>query len=134
LHSEDSSGGDGNSSFRGLCPLHFVSSLRHPNIENVKAILSAHPEAAEQIDQRGWMPLHYCAYNGRDSKVMKLLIKSNVDACFVATKKGCFFLSFCVYTLLNILLNILLIILLNILLNILLIFFFRKASVAVGGL
>ncbi|RYH01761.1 hypothetical protein EON65_48175 [archaeon] len=49
----------------GLTPLHLLASLRHPNMQNCQLLLDKAPEAVRVPDHRGFMPLHYCAYNTR---------------------------------------------------------------------
>mmetsp|Transcript_33544 Transcript_33544/g.48666 ORF Transcript_33544/g.48666 Transcript_33544/m.48666 type:complete len:413 (+) Transcript_33544:12-1250(+) len=74
--------------YKGLLPLHFIVSLRHPAMENVNIIYDANPAAVTLHDQRGWLPMHWCAYNCRETVVMKKLIKTHDEACFMANKKG----------------------------------------------
>ena len=63
-------------------------SLRHPALVNVQTIYEANTEAVKLHDQRGWLPIHWCAYNCRETSVMKMLIREYDEACFMADKKG----------------------------------------------
>ena len=70
-------------------------SLRHPTLVNVQTIFEANTEAVKMHDQRGWLPIHWCAYNCRETSVMKMLIRQNDEGCFMANKKG--YTSMCMY-------------------------------------
>ena len=70
------------------CCMIIGRSLRHPSLTNVQTILEANPEAVKMHDQRGWLPIHWCAYNCRETAVMKALIRANDEGCFMANKKG----------------------------------------------
>eukprot|EP01031_Cornospumella_fuschlensis_P027481 gene27481-33186_t len=72
----------------GLTPLHLLASLQHPNMQNCQLLVEKAPEAVRVSDHRGFMPLHYCAYNTRSLEVCSLLVKLYPDACFEPTKKG----------------------------------------------
>lgn len=75
-------------SYRGLLPLHFAVSVQHPNVQNVKSLIAANDTALSLPDHRGWLPLHWCAYNCRDEDVTRILIRKYNDALFTANKKG----------------------------------------------
>lgn len=87
---EESKGSEGEATtdYNGLLPLHFVCSLKYPVLETVKCIMKGNPDAVAMADQRGWLPLHWAAFNGRNTDVIRLLIKAYPDGCFTATKKG----------------------------------------------
>lgn len=72
----------------GLPPLHLISSLRHPHLRTVQLILDKCPASALITDHRGFMPLHYCAYNTRSEEVCELLLNANPNAAFESTKRG----------------------------------------------
>lgn len=74
--------------YRGMLPLHFAVAVKHPILPNIRAIINALPEAVELPDHRGWLPLHWCAYNSRSSETLRLLVMKYQDACFIANKKG----------------------------------------------
>lgn len=74
--------------YRGLMPLHFAVSAQHPNILNIRALIEANHHALASPDHRGWLPLHWCAYNSRDAQVVRLIIKSNEDAVYQVNKRG----------------------------------------------
>lgn len=77
-----------NKKYLGLLPLHLACSLRHPNLQNIQLLARKAPEALRCPDHRGWLPIHWCAYNNRHSEVMQFLIQSNSDACYEVNKKG----------------------------------------------
>ena len=72
----------------GMIFLCLFRSLRHPALVNVQTIYEANPEVVKLHDQRGWLPIHWCAYNCRETSVMKMLIREYDEACFMANKKG----------------------------------------------
>lgn len=76
------------SDYMGLLPLHLACSLRHPNLQNVQLLVKRCPEALQMPDHRGWLPIHWCAFNNRHSEVMQFLIQSYPDACYEVNKKG----------------------------------------------
>mmetsp|Transcript_60391 Transcript_60391/g.118842 ORF Transcript_60391/g.118842 Transcript_60391/m.118842 type:complete len:404 (+) Transcript_60391:47-1258(+) len=75
-------------SYRGLLPLHLAVSVQHPHINNVRTLIKTNESVLELPDHRGWLPLHWCAYNCRDAAVLRLLIKSNEDAVYTVNKRG----------------------------------------------
>jgi ankyrin repeat protein len=78
----------GDQSYRGLLPLHFAVSVQHPNILNVRALIETNDKVLAMPDHRGWLPLHWCAYNCRDASVLRLLIKTDEDAVYAVNKRG----------------------------------------------
>jgi hypothetical protein len=74
--------------YKGILPFHFLLSLKYPNIENVKILLKKNPEIINLPDHRGWLPIHWCAYNNRNSEIMSLLIQANPESCYEVNKKG----------------------------------------------
>jgi ankyrin repeat protein len=74
--------------YKGLLPLHLSCSLRHCRVENIRRMVAANPVAVQCPDHRGWLPIHWCAYNNRHVDVLQLLIKSYSDGCYEANKKG----------------------------------------------
>eukprot|EP01033_Poteriospumella_lacustris_P002994 gene2994-2194_t len=86
--STDGAGGKQTPDYMGLLPLHLACSLRHPNLQNIHLLVKKGPEALRMPDHRGWLPLHWCAYNNRHSEVMQFLIQSYPDACYEVNKKG----------------------------------------------
>lgn len=74
--------------YLGLLPLHLACSLRHPNLQNIKLLVKKGPDALRLPDHRGWLPIHWCAFNNRHSEVMQFLIQSYPDACYEVNKKG----------------------------------------------
>jgi ankyrin repeat protein len=74
--------------YKGLLPLHLICSLRHPRIENVKKMIEMNPTALKCPDHRGWLPIHWCAYNNRHIEIMQLLIRAYSDGCYESNKKG----------------------------------------------
>ncbi len=74
--------------YKGLLPLHLICSLRHPRIDNVKKMIEMNPTALKCPDHRGWLPIHWCAYNNRHIEIMQLLIKAYSDGCYEVNKKG----------------------------------------------
>lgn len=84
--------GDGdiplNDTFRGLLPLHLIVSLRHPNINNIQQLIDKEPSTVSLADHRGWLPIHWCAYNNRHPEVMQYLLKLYPDGAYEVNKKG----------------------------------------------
>ena len=74
--------------YRGLLPLHFAVAVQHPNIRNVRALIESSPTTPSLPDHRGWLPLHWCAYNCRNLDVMHLLLKHFEDGPFTVNKRG----------------------------------------------
>eukprot|EP01040_Poterioochromonas_malhamensis_P007878 gene7878-8517_t len=74
--------------YKGLLPFHFLLSLKYCNIENVKLLLQKNPAIIEKTDHRGWLPIHWCAYNNRNSEIMNLLITAYSKGCYEVNKKG----------------------------------------------
>ena len=72
----------------GLLPLHFLCSLRHCRVENVKRMITTNPNSARQVDDRGWLPLHWAAKNSSTHDVLQYLIEIYPRSVFQATKKG----------------------------------------------
>jgi ankyrin repeat protein len=75
-------------SYRGLVPLHFAASVQHPNIQNIITLIEANTDVLAYPDHRGWLPIHWCAYNCRDVTALKLLIKHYDEGVFTVNKKG----------------------------------------------
>jgi ankyrin repeat protein len=78
----------GEQSYRGLLPLHFAVSVQHPNILNIRTLIETNQSVLAMPDHRGWLPLHWCAYNCRDAQVLRLLIKTNEDGIYAVNKRG----------------------------------------------
>lgn len=78
----------GENAYKGILPLHFAVSVRHPSLSIIETLIETTPEVLSLPDHRGWLPIHWCAYNCRNSKAMTLLIENYVDGCFIANKKG----------------------------------------------
>jgi ankyrin repeat protein len=74
--------------YKGLLPFHFLISLKYPNPENVKLLINKNPDLISLPDHRGWLPIHFCAYNNRNSEVMNLLIQLYPQGCYEVNKKG----------------------------------------------
>lgn len=74
--------------YKGLLPFHFLLSLKYSNIENVKLLLKKNSDVVSLPDHRGWLPLHFCAYNNRNSEIMALLIQLYPQGCYEVNKKG----------------------------------------------
>lgn len=75
-------------SYKGMLPIHLIVSLRHPNFTNVQLLVRKAPESLSLPDNRGWLPLHWCAFNNRSMEVMQYLLHSYSDAVFEVNKKG----------------------------------------------
>lgn len=73
---------------KGLTPLHLISSLRHPHLQTIKMLIDKCPVALQISDHRGFMPLHYCAFNTRSLEVLSMLVRAYPNAAFESTKKG----------------------------------------------
>ena len=78
----------GEQAYKGLLPLHFAVSVQHPNINNVRTLMEINPTVLSLPDHRGWLPLHWCAYNCRDEVVLRLLMRQYEDAIYSANKRG----------------------------------------------
>jgi ankyrin repeat protein len=78
----------GEQSYRGLLPLHFAVSVQHPNILNIRTLIETNQSVLGMPDHRGWLPLHWCAYNCRDAQVLRLLIKTYEDGIYAVNKRG----------------------------------------------
>ena len=72
----------------GLLPLHIAASLRYPRVENITTLLEIYPDGVKVQERRGWIPLHYCAFNCRSIEVMKLLIQKYPKSPFRTNAKG----------------------------------------------
>lgn len=75
-------------SYRGMLPLHFAVAVKHPILPNIRALINARPDVMELPDQRGWLPIHWCAYNSRSPETLRLLITKFPDGVYIANKKG----------------------------------------------
>eukprot|EP01039_Chlorochromonas_danica_P002667 gene2667-2912_t len=73
---------------KGLCPLHLIASLRHPHLSSINKMISTCPKALAIADHRGYMPLHYCAYNTRSLEACHLILQSYPQAAFESNSKG----------------------------------------------
>jgi len=73
----------------GLLPFHFICSLKHPRLNNVKTILSLYPDAVKISDEKkGWLPLHFAAYNCMSEDVIRFLLDIHQPAIYSQTYKG----------------------------------------------
>ena len=78
----------GTSCASGLLPLHFVSSLRHPRIDNVRRILAVNTLAPRVADARGWLPLHWAASNCSSIEVLQYLVEMFPRSVAIPTTKS----------------------------------------------
>ena len=67
----------------GLLPFHFICSLKHCRLANVKNILSMYPEAIKTPDPSGWLPLHHASWNCMDQGVLRFLIDAYNNGVYV---------------------------------------------------
>lgn len=74
--------------YMGLLPLHLASSLRHPSLQNIQLLVRKAPEALLMPDHRGWLPLHWCAFNNRSTETMQFLLSAQPEAAYEVNKKG----------------------------------------------
>ncbi len=73
----------------GLLPLHFICSLKHPRLSNVKTILSLYPDAVKIPEEtKHWLPLHFAAYNCMSDDVIRFLIDIHRPSVYGNTRKG----------------------------------------------
>ena len=72
----------------GLLPIHFLCSLRHCRLANVKRLVDTNSNSVRQIDSRGWLPIHWCAKNSSSHDVLQYLIEVYPRSVFQTTKKG----------------------------------------------
>lgn len=75
-------------SYRGLLPLHLASSLKYPKLANVQTLITTNPKALALPDHRGYLPLHWCAYNCQVPEIMLALLRRDNEACFCPNKRG----------------------------------------------
>ena len=73
---------------RGLLPLHFVASLRHPRLDNVAQLVEVFPPAVRQSDRKGWLPIHWCSRSCSSVDVLQLLLDKWPNSVFEPTHKG----------------------------------------------
>lgn len=85
------------SAYRGLLPIHLICSLKYPIIPSVQALVRASTKSLMYPDNRGFLPMHWCAYNCAVPDCMKLLIRANPDPCFSVNKKGKLPFQLCAY-------------------------------------
>jgi len=72
----------------GLLPLHFMASNSGCKLSSLKVLLRAFPDGIKTTDRRGWLPLHWAAYNCCSEEVVDYLIEHFPQAAFCATIKG----------------------------------------------
>lgn len=72
----------------GLLPLHFIAANRHPRLENVQTLMDIFPAASEAEDKKGWLPLHWCAFNCSSVEVFDLVYHTYPKAIYRPTLKG----------------------------------------------
>lgn len=72
----------------GMLPFHFITSLKHPRLINIKTILSLYPEAVKIPDANGWLPLHWSAWNCMDSETLRFLLELYNAAIYSQTGRG----------------------------------------------
>mmetsp|Transcript_15071 Transcript_15071/g.33229 ORF Transcript_15071/g.33229 Transcript_15071/m.33229 type:complete len:311 (-) Transcript_15071:736-1668(-) len=78
----------GESPYKGLLPIHLAVSVQHPIIANIRNLLEINSDTLALPDHRGWLALHWCAYNCRDADILKLLIRRYGDGVYTSNKKG----------------------------------------------
>jgi len=72
----------------GLLPLHFLTSLSNCKLGSLRTLLRMYPDAIKTTDKRGWLPLHWAAYNCNNEDVTTYLIDKYPAAAYCATLKG----------------------------------------------
>lgn len=72
----------------GLLPFHFICSLKHCRLVNVKWFLSMFPVAIKTQDPQGWLPLHWACWNCMDQDIIRFLIDAHASAVHEQTRKG----------------------------------------------
>ena len=72
----------------GLLPFHFICSLKHSRLENVRQVLSLYPDAIKTPDPNGWLPLHWACWNCMNQEVTRFLTDAYLPAVYEPTKKG----------------------------------------------
>lgn len=72
----------------GLLPLHFMVSNTGCKLSSLKVLLRCFPDAIKTTDRRGWLPLHWAAYNCCSEEVVDYLIEHFPQGAFCATIKG----------------------------------------------
>lgn len=74
--------------YKGMLPIHFACSLKYNHLQNIQLLVKKQPESIKQVDDRGWLPIHYCAYNNRSGEIMSYLIQTYPQGCYEVNKKG----------------------------------------------
>lgn len=72
----------------GVLPLHCICSARLPLFSNVKMLLKMYPDAIRCHDKRGWLPLHWAAYNCYNEEIVDYLLDKFPNGAFMPTYKG----------------------------------------------
>lgn len=72
----------------GLLPIHFMAANKYPIMANVKTLIDIFPESTQVMDGRGWLPIHWCAFNGSDTDVFNMIFESYPSAIYRHTMKG----------------------------------------------
>jgi ankyrin repeat protein len=72
----------------GLLPFHFICSLKHCRLANVKWFLSMYPAAIKTPDPQGWLSMHWASWNCMDQDVIRFLIDAHNPSVYEQTKKG----------------------------------------------
>jgi ankyrin repeat protein len=73
----------------GLLPLHFICSLKHPRLTNIKTILSLYPDAVKIPEEaKKWLPLHFAAYNCMSQEAIRFLLDVHLPAIYAPTSRG----------------------------------------------
>lgn len=69
----------------GLTPFHILVSQRHVNMDLVKVVLKYHHSLCAIPDHNGWLPIHWCCFNNRDTDLLDMLLniyyKSIISTC-----------------------------------------------------
>ena len=72
----------------GLLPIHFIAANKYPRLENVKLLIDIYPESTQIMDGRGWLPIHWCAFNGNDTNAFNEIFESYPGGIYRHTLKG----------------------------------------------
>ena len=72
----------------GLLPIHLMTSNQGCKLSSIKCLLRCWPDSIHITDRRGWMPLHWAAYNCCSVEVVDYLIEKFPNAAYCATIKG----------------------------------------------
>jgi len=64
------------------------SFLLETNVELLKDLIDCYPRALEEVDNRGWLPLHHAVRNNAPLEMIQLLVEGYPEGVQVADKQG----------------------------------------------